>query len=220
MAKAIRRPTLAFILIAEARGFLARKDIKIYWENIAKRINLSQLLYHSTSNNPKSSHANKISQKLLFRKDINYMNRKLSMNAIWSLVGVELVALLTSIHHLDELGMVFLVPALIFTILPLALIWRFARKPSKPLLWFYGIFAYLVVIGFGLGEGLWNHTINDIVFFLNNSDRELMAKSFPFFPPIGSTFHEVTGFLAFVASVFAVYFNYKFIASSRNITKQ
>jgi hypothetical protein len=27
MAKAIRRPTLAFILIAEARGFLARKDI-------------------------------------------------------------------------------------------------------------------------------------------------------------------------------------------------
>jgi hypothetical protein len=28
MAKAIRRSTLAFFLIAEARGFLARKDIK------------------------------------------------------------------------------------------------------------------------------------------------------------------------------------------------
>jgi hypothetical protein len=144
------------------------------------------------------------------------MNRKLSMNAIWSLVSVELVALLTSIHHLDELGMVFLVPALIFIILPLILIWRFARKPSKSLIWSYGIFVALMIIGFGIQDGLWNHAIKNIVFFSNNSDRNLMAKSFPFFPPVGSTFHEVTGILAFVATVFAIYFNYKFIASSRN----
>jgi hypothetical protein len=139
------------------------------------------------------------------------------MNAI---VSVELVALLTSIHHLDELGMVFLVPALILIILPLVLIWRFARKPSKFLLWSYGIFAALMVIGFGLEDGLWNHTIKIIIFFLYNSDRDLMAKSFPFFPPVGSIFHEVTGFITIVAAVFTVYFNYKFIASSRNIAKQ
>jgi uncharacterized membrane protein len=147
------------------------------------------------------------------------MNRKLSMSALWPLVSVELVALLTSVHHLDELGMVFLVPALIFIIVPLVLIWRYARKPSKPLLWSYGIFGALLVIGFGL-EGFWNHTINDIVFYLHNSDRVLMAKSYPFFPSIGSTFHEVTGFLAFIAAIFATYINYKFIASSRNIAKQ
>ncbi|SEC04543.1 hypothetical protein [Paenibacillus sp. GP183] len=148
------------------------------------------------------------------------MNRKLSMSAIWPLVSVELVALLTSVHHLDELGMVFLVPALIFIIVPLVLIWRFARKPSKLLLWSYGIFVALMVIGFGLQDGLLNHTINDIVFYLNNSDRGFMAESYSFFPPIGSTFHEVTGFLTFIAAIFATYFNYKFIASSRNIAKQ
>jgi hypothetical protein len=142
------------------------------------------------------------------------MNRKLSMNAMWSLVSVELVAILTTIHHLDELGMVFLVPALIIIIVPPILIWRFARKPSKPLLWSYGISVILMVFGFGLQDGFLNHTINDIVFYLNNSDRGFMAESFPFFPPIGSTFHEVTGFLAFVAAVFATYFSYKFIASS------
>jgi hypothetical protein len=139
---------------------------------------------------------------------------------MWSLVSVELVALLTSVHHLHELGIGFLVPALILIIMPPILIWRFSRKPSKPLLWSYGIFVALMVIGFGLQDGFLNHTINDIVFYLNNSDRGFMAESYPFFPPIGSIFHEVTGFLTFVAAVFAVYYTYKFIASSRNIAKQ
>ena len=133
------------------------------------------------------------------------------MNATWSLVSVEVLAVLTSVHHLDELGVVFLGPALIITILPLVLIWQWIRKPSRPLLWAYGIYLAFMIIGFGLYDGLFNHTIKMTVFFLHGADRNLMRTSFPFFPPVGSTFHEVTGVLTFVVALYAAYLGYRFL---------
>jgi len=139
------------------------------------------------------------------------MSQKLPMNATWSLVSVEVLAVLTSVHHLDELGVVFLGPALIITILPLVLIWQWIRKPSRPLLWAYGIYLAFMIIGFGLYDGLFNHTIKMTVFFLHGADRNLMRTSFPFFPPVGSTFHEVTGVLTFVVALYAAYLGYRFL---------
>lgn len=148
------------------------------------------------------------------------MYQKLPMNAAWSLVSVEALALLTSVHHLDELGIVFLGPALIITILPLVLIWQWTRKPSQSLLWTYGIYLALMILGFGLYDGFWNHTLKMSIFFLQGANRNLMTKSFPFFPPVGSTFHEVTGVLTFVVALYAAYLGYRFLVTSLNTAKQ
>ena len=56
-----------------------------------------------------------------------------------------------------------------------------------------------------------------IVFFLRGGNRANMA-GLPF-PPVGSAFHEITGVLAFVATVFAAYFGYQFTVNSRNMQR-
>jgi hypothetical protein len=149
------------------------------------------------------------------------MSQKPPMNdALWSLASVEALAVLTSIHHLDELGIMFLGPALIFIILPLVLIWQWTRKPGRSLLWAYGIYLAFMILGFGLFDGFWNHTLKMTIFLLQGAHRNLMRQSFPFFPPVGSTFHEVTGVLAFVVALYAAYLGYRFLTTSLNTAKQ
>jgi len=137
-------------------------------------------------------------------------------DALRSLASVEALALLTSVHHLDELGVIFLGPALLITILPLVLIWRWTRNPSQPLLWGYGVYLALMILGFGFYDGLFAHTLKLTFFFLQGADRSLMAQAFPFFPPVGSTFHEVTGVLTFIVALSAAYLGVRFLA--RNLT--
>jgi hypothetical protein len=139
------------------------------------------------------------------------MFQKLPMNALLSLTSIEALAVLTSVHHLDELGIMFLGPALIVVIVPLVLIWQWARKPGRPLLWAYGVYLTLMILGFGLYDGFWNHTLKISIFFLQGAHRNLMATSFPFFPPVVSIFHEVTGVLTFLVTLYAAYQGYRFL---------
>jgi len=132
-----------------------------------------------------------------------------------SLLGIEALALLTSIHHFDELGISFLMPAILAVSLPLVFMWWFLKKRSAAARWTYIIFVALMILGFGLDDGLWNHTIKMIVFFLRGGNRATMV-GLPF-PPVGSAFHEITGVLAFVATVFAAYFGYQFMVNTRNL---
>ena len=130
--------------------------------------------------------------------------------ALRSLVGIEALSLLTSIHHLDELGIVFLVPAVLAVGLPLICMWWFLRTRSNVARWVYSATGALVILGFGLDDGLWNHTIKMVVFVLRGANEAGMA-GLPF-PPVGSVFHELTGVLAFVATLFAIFFGYQFIS--------
>ena len=146
------------------------------------------------------------------------MFQKLPMNALLSLTSIEALAVLASVHHLDELGIIFLGPALLVIILPLILIWQWARKPGRPLLWAYGIYLVLMILGFGLYDGLFNHTIKMTIFFLNGAKLSAM-RQFPFFPPVGSAFHEVTGVLTFVVTLYATYQGYRFLVPLLRTTK-
>lgn len=133
-----------------------------------------------------------------------------------SLLGIEALALLTSIHHLDELGMSFLVAATLAVSLPIISIWWFLRTLSQVARWTYSILVALMILGFGLGDGLWNHAIKMIAFLLVGASRAEMV-GLPF-PPVGSAFHEITGVSAFVATVFAAYFGYQFIRTDSRPT--
>jgi hypothetical protein len=51
--------------------------------------------------------------------------------ALHPLLGIEALALLTSIHHLDQLGVSFLLPAVLLVSLPLLLMWWVLRQRSR-----------------------------------------------------------------------------------------
>jgi deazaflavin-dependent oxidoreductase (nitroreductase family) len=136
-------------------------------------------------------------------------------DALRSLLGIEALSLLTSIHHLEEFGVSFLVPAALLVSLPLILMWWVLQQRSRAARLSYATLVTLVIVGFGLQDGLWNHTVKMAVFFLRGADRAEMA-GLPF-PPVGSVFHEVTGVLAFVAAIFAAYFGYQFITKTRKL---
>jgi hypothetical protein len=138
--------------------------------------------------------------------------------ALRSLLGIEALSLLTSIHHLDELGIAFLVPAALAVGLPIIFMWWFLRKRSNVARWVYSVTVALVILGFGLDDGLWNHTIKMVVFLLRGANEAGMA-GLPF-APVGSVFHEFTGVLAFVATMFAIYFGYQFMAKTRGLQRK
>jgi len=123
---------------------------------------------------------------------------------------------LTSIHHLDQLGISFLVPAILLVSLPPVLMVWFLKRLNRTARWTYTVFSSLMILGFGLDDGLWNHTIKMIVFSARGASRANMA-GLPF-PPVGSVLHEVTGVLAFVATLFAVYFGYRFLVETSHST--
>jgi hypothetical protein len=93
--------------------------------------------------------------------------------------------------------------------LPVLLMWWVLRQRSRAARLGYATLVTLVILGFGLQDGLWNHTVKLAVFFLRGADRANMA-GLPS-PPVGSVFHEVTGVLTFVAANFARIFGYQFI---------
>src|SRR5262245_51419396 len=86
-------------------------------------------------------------------------------HALQSLISIEALSLLTSLHHLDELGISFLIPAILSVTLPLAFMWWFLKKRSGATRLTYIILVGLLILGFGLLDGLWNHTIKMLVFF-------------------------------------------------------
>ena len=109
-------------------------------------------------------------------------------------------------------------PAILAVSLPVVFMWWFLTTRSSVARWTYTVFAALMILGFGVVDGLWNHTIKMIVFFLRGANLANMA-GLPF-PPVGAAFHEVTGVLAFVATVLAAYFGYQFIANTDNLQRE
>jgi hypothetical protein len=69
----------------------------------------------------------------------------------------------------------FLLPAVLLVSLPLVLTWWVLKQPSHAARLSYATFVTLVIVGFGLLDGLWNHTVKMTVFFLRGADRAEMA---------------------------------------------
>jgi hypothetical protein len=105
--------------------------------------------------------------------------------------------------------MAFLVPAVLLVSLPPILMWWFGKRRSRAARLSYATVVALIILGFGLPDGLWNHTVKLAVFYLRGADRANMA-GWPFLP-VGSVFHEVIGVLTLVVAMFAAYFGYQFI---------
>lgn len=133
-----------------------------------------------------------------------------------SLMSTIVTASLTSIHHAYEIGFAAVILVLLFIVAPIVLMRGFRNTGTKGFLWAYGLLNTWLVVGLGLVDGLWNHTIRPLgvqlhtLLSLHGGGTKVVEKAFE-----GNFIYEGTGVLTFIASMFAAYYGYKFIRMSR-----
>jgi len=148
------------------------------------------------------------------------MKQALNKYSSLSLVSIITTAIFTSIHHSFEIGFAALILVLIFIVFPALLMHQFRNTGKKVFLWIYGLLTAWLVVGLGIVDGLFNHTLK----FLHSQIQALIALhggvSKVFENTVenayeGTLIFEGTAILAFIASMFAAYYGYKFIRSIR-----
>jgi len=93
----------------------------------------------------------------------------------------------------------------------------FRNTGNRVSLWIYGLLNVWLVVGLGLVDGFWNHTLKPIGFQIqaliafHGGGTVTGEKAFE-----GNIIYEVTGLLTFVAGMFAAYYGIKFIQTNRN----
>lgn len=137
-----------------------------------------------------------------------------------SLISTIVTATLTCIHHSYEIGFYAVILVLLFIASPTLLMRWLRNTGNKGDLWAYGLLNAWLVLGLGLVDGLWNHTIRPLGFQLHallsfhgggtKVVEKTVEKAFE-----GNFIYEGTGILTFVASMFAAYYAYKFIRISK-----
>ena len=143
------------------------------------------------------------------------MKQALNKYASPSLISVIVTAVFTSLHHFYEIGFLAVVLVLLFIISPTLLMQQFRNTRKRVFLWIYGILSIWLVIGLGLVDGLFNHTIKLLssqvhaLLALHGGGTKAVEKTFE-----GNLIYQSTGVLTFVASMFAAYYGYKFIRTS------
>lgn len=130
-----------------------------------------------------------------------------------SLISITLTVILASIDHFYLFGSRALVVGIGVIVLLHALIFLIWWTKNKAFLLVYGILNALIVVGFGLVNGFWNHAIKLLLTYLHNGMPPSLANLFSH-PAAGSLVYEGAGTLAFVTSLFATYFGYQFIRNS------
>jgi hypothetical protein len=136
-----------------------------------------------------------------------------------SLVSITLTGIITTLHHVYKLGFHLLVPGAAIILLPYLLMLWFKRTGNKGTLWAYGLLNAFVILGLGFGDGLLKHTVlfsktlaYNILLPLHGGDPKVVEQVFSLLPPASvDAFYESTGVLTFIASLFALYYGYKFI---------
>ena len=134
-----------------------------------------------------------------------------------SLISIIITGMFTSIHHTYEIGAHAIFLVLLFMVLPALLMRWFRNTGNRVSLWIYGLLNAWLVVGLGLVDGFWNHTIKPIGFQIqaliafHGGGTVAGEKTFE-----GNIIYEVTGVLTFVAGMFAAYYGIKFIQANRN----
>lgn len=133
-----------------------------------------------------------------------------------SLISVTLTMMIALAHHIYQLGPrpLILMFFLTMLLLPSGLMLWFKQTGHKVALLGYGLFNAFVITGFGITDGLLDHTFKVVGPYLGASmpggSEKVVGFSF-LSPAAGDFFFEGTGILTFVASLFVAHYGYKFI---------
>jgi hypothetical protein len=137
-----------------------------------------------------------------------------------SLVSILFTAVISSIHHVYRDGFEQIVIWAILIALPLVLMTWFRRTESRWALWLYGLYNLVIITQLGVVDGFLDHTLKALgvphLTFLPGGDAEVVATVFSLWSPqAGNVFYEGTGVLAFIGSIFATFYLYRFIHAQR-----
>lgn len=126
-----------------------------------------------------------------------------------SLVSITLMMVVTSVHHVFRLGFGFLIPAIILTALPYALMRWYANSKNKTILKSYSLFSALMFIWFGFIDGFMDHVLKAVglqnTTFLPGGEAEVVKTALSLWSPqAGNIFYEGTGILTFIVGAIAM----------------
>jgi len=133
-----------------------------------------------------------------------------------SLISITLMMFVTSVHHIFRLGYGLLIPTVILTALPYALMRWYGSSRNATVLKAYSLFSTLMFLWFGFIDGFMDHVFKAIglqnTTFLPGGQAEVVKTALALWSPAaGNIFYEGTGVLTFVVGVFAMGYLIKMI---------
>lgn len=120
--------------------------------------------------------------------------------------------LLTSVHHVIRLGPEVVLPGLLVTVAPAALLHWYRRTSRTTALVTATVVNLLVGVWFGFVDGFLDHVLKAVgltnVTILPGGDAEVVATFYTLgSPAVSDLVYEGTGFLTFVASTLTLVLN-------------
>jgi len=128
-----------------------------------------------------------------------------------SLAGTITTVILASAVHFSEYGYRALIVGLVIIAVLSGLFFFQRRTSGKVPLVFYGFLSTLIVAGFGIVNGFWNHAFKVFLFYLHNGGLPPMLSKLFLTPRIGSFVFESLGIGTFITSMLAAIYTYKYI---------
>lgn len=128
-----------------------------------------------------------------------------------SLQSVSLAALLASVTHAYDFGVVAIALGVVVIAVLGALSARVRSSRSRVTLAVYALLNLWIIGGFGIVGGFWNHTVKLVLAAAHGGAVPQAAQRLFMSPDLGSVGYEASGVLTFVAAVLAATFGYRFV---------
>jgi hypothetical protein len=131
-----------------------------------------------------------------------------------TLTATTVTTVVTAVHHVYRLGLEFLPPALVLIVLPFILM-RWFRTSGRPLaFWSFTAANALIFAWFGFIDGFLDHVLKALglghTTLLPGGEADVVSTVYSLWSPeAGHFFYESTGVIEFIASVVALYLNYR-----------
>lgn len=132
-----------------------------------------------------------------------------------SLLSTVLTVILASVSHAYFFGHQAFVAGMGLVLIISALIYIYKRNSNKLILFFYFLLNALVIIGFGIINGFWNHAIKVALTYLHGGYLPPVFIGLFHDPDMGTFFQESIGVLTFITSMFAAYYAFKMVPKNK-----
>lgn len=134
-----------------------------------------------------------------------------SKQAKQSWVWITVMMIFTSIHHIFRLGYELVIPSIVLTLLPYALMRWYASTNNTMIMKAYSLFSALMFLWFGFIDGFMDHVLKVIglenLTFLPGGEAEVVQTKLSLWSPqAGNIIYEGTGVLTAIAGFIAMYY--------------
>lgn len=132
-----------------------------------------------------------------------------SRQAKGSWIWITTMLVLTSVHHVFRLGYGLILPAILMTLLPYALMRWYASTKNTAIMKTYSLYSALTFTWFGFIDGFMDHVLKAIglqnTTFLPGGDAEVVKTALSLWSPRASNiFYEGTGILTAITGIIAM----------------